>query len=220
MTSRLLRIAMAFAVLLALATNSALAQKIELKSAKAVSLVGAERERFLAVHNDARQAVGVAAVTWSDELDQHARQWLESQQEALVAKAKEGWEKRRVPIPEHSSEDKYGENVAAWAGSKAAPAAERAATLWLGERTAFKKLSAIAPYRVGDEAGQTEFDERGQERPIIVGHYTAMIWRSTKQIGAARLDFELVDEQGEARYYTAIVCNYSPPGNRLGEKPF
>jgi hypothetical protein len=73
---------------------------------------------------------------------------------------------------------------------------------------------------VGDEEGKTEKDALGNERPIIVGHYTAIVWRATTHIGAAKLSFELMDEQGKKRSYEAIVCNYNPPGNRQGEKPY
>ena len=73
------------------------------------------------------------------------------------------------------------------------------------EKAAFEKLNASAPYRVGDEGGKTETDSTGQERPIIVGHYTAIVWRATTHIAAARLEFELADDQGNARTYSAIV---------------
>ena len=196
-----------------------IAQTVELRSAHLRVLEGDERERFLAAHNLARRAVEVAPVTWSDDLGKYALESLEQQKEALIGAAQEGWTRRQVALPRHRAGGKYGENVAAWAGSRA-KTAEWAVELWLREKAAFDQLNAIAPYRVGDEAGKSELDSTGRERSLVVNHYTAIVWRGTKQIGAAKLDFELVDAQGNVRHYAAIICNYSPPGNRRGEKPY
>lgn len=43
------------------------------------------------------------------------------------------------------------------------------------------------------------------------GHYTQMVWRGTTKIGCAKV---------ECKGNVIIVCNYDPPGNVLGEKPF
>jgi pathogenesis-related protein 1 len=201
------------------ASSGVVAETVEVKSVRLGVLEGAEKERFLAAHNDARKMVEVDPVHWSDELGKYAFESLEQQKEALIDGAKEGWDKRQVALPKHRAETKYGENVAGWAGS-GVQTAERAVHLWLSEKAAFEKLNADGSYRVGDEAGKTEPDSQGQERPVIVGHYTAIVWRTTEQIGAAKLEFELADEQGNARRYVAIVCNYSPPGNWRGEKPY
>ena len=43
------------------------------------------------------------------------------------------------------------------------------------------------------------------------GHYTQVIWRNTKKVGCAMV--KCGDEQ-------VWVCNYDPPGNYSGEKPY
>jgi pathogenesis-related protein 1 len=43
------------------------------------------------------------------------------------------------------------------------------------------------------------------------GHYTQMVWKGTRHIGCAK---------AECRGNVIIVCNYDPPGNVLGEKPY
>jgi hypothetical protein len=204
---------------LAGAASGVLAQSVEVKSVRLGALEGVERERFLAAHNNARRAVHVDPVRWSDELGQYAREALEKQKEALIDGAKAGWDKRQIALPKHRAETKYGENVAGWAGGSR-QTAERAVDLWLSEKAAFDKLNADSSYRVGDEEGKTETNDQGQERPIVVGHYTAIVWRTTEQIGAAKVEFELADEEGHARRYVAIVCNYNPAGNWRGEKPY
>lgn len=206
-------------VVAAVMASAADAQTIELRSAHVSALEGAERERFLAAHNTARRAVDVDLVHWSDEVSKYAFDSLEQQKETLIEAAKEGWSDARIVLPTHRAEPKYGENVAGWNGATVRTA-EWAVAFWLREKAAFDKLNANAPYRVGDEVGKSGIDDQGKERPIVVGHYTAMIWRTTKQIGAAKLTFELVDDQGNARSYVAIICNYSPPGNKYGERPY
>jgi len=173
----------------------------------------------LAAHNVARRAVEVDPVSWSDEVSKVALESLEQQKEALIGGAQEGWTKRQIALPRHRTGGKFGENVAGWAGSRA-KTAEWAVDLWLREKAAFDKLNGSAPYRVGDEEGKSEIDSTGRERSVVVNHYTAIVWRGTKQIGAAKLDFELVDAQGNVRSYAVIICNYNPPGNRRGEKPY
>ncbi|MDD3814945.1 MAG: CAP domain-containing protein [Desulfocapsaceae bacterium] len=44
-----------------------------------------------------------------------------------------------------------------------------------------------------------------------VGHYTQIVWRDTKQIGCGT---------GLCRGNLIVVCNYNPPGNFLGQKPY
>jgi pathogenesis-related protein 1 len=203
---------------LSLATQ-AHAQTIELKSSSLTVLTAAERDNFLKAHNTARARVGVAPLRWSDELSQHALESLRQQQDALIDAAKTGWTEGLAVLPDHTADATYGENVAGWFGPRIKPA-EYAVELWLQEKTAFDKLNVDGAYRVGDEEGQTETDDSGNERPIIVGHYTAIVWQTTTHVGAAKLSFDLVDDQKNTRRYTAIICNFKPSGNRLGQKPY
>jgi hypothetical protein len=199
-------------------TTEAYGQTVEWSSIQLSVLAGAEREHFLAAHNDARKAVGVDPVDWSDEIANDALASLAQQKEALLDAAKEGWKKGQAVLPQHRADSAYGENIAGWIGTRP-PRADWAARLWLQEKDDFDKLNAIAPYRVGDEKGHYEEDAERGGRPLIVGHYTAIIWKATRQIGAAKLVFDLTDEQGNRRSYMAILCNYSPPGNWQGQKP-
>jgi len=43
------------------------------------------------------------------------------------------------------------------------------------------------------------------------GHYTQMVWKGTSHIGCAK---------AECRGNVIVVCNYDPPGNVLGQKPY
>ena len=43
------------------------------------------------------------------------------------------------------------------------------------------------------------------------GHYTQLVWKNTSQIGCAK---------AECRGNIIVVCNYDPPGNVMGQKPY
>jgi pathogenesis-related protein 1 len=51
----------------------------------------------------------------------------------------------------------------------------------------------------------------GPSNSADIGHYTQMVWRHSKQIGCAK---------AECLGNLIVVCNYDPPGNVLGQKPY
>jgi pathogenesis-related protein 1 len=215
------RILLTFLGLLGMATgaNPLAGQTLELKSVQLAALKGAEQDRFVAAHNAARKGVKVDPLVWSDDLTQAAARWLAEEQDRVIEEAKEGWASRKIVMPDHRADGRYGENIAGWAGTKV-PGAERAVAFWLSEKEDFDRLNASGSFRFGDQEGRIEVDAQGKERPLIVGHYTAMVWRATTHLGAAKLVFQLADDRGTVRTYVAVFCNYSPPGNIRGEQPF
>ncbi|ERN07266.1 hypothetical protein AMTRI_Chr12g240920 [Amborella trichopoda] len=46
----------------------------------------------------------------------------------------------------------------------------------------------------------------------MCGHYTQVVWKNTRRIGCARV----VCDTGDV----FMTCNYDPPGNYLGERPY
>ncbi|KZV29579.1 pathogenesis-related protein PR-1-like [Dorcoceras hygrometricum] len=46
----------------------------------------------------------------------------------------------------------------------------------------------------------------------LCGHYTQIVWRNTRRIGCARV----VCDTGDS----FMTCNYYPPGNVIGERPY
>lgn len=94
---------------------------------------------------------------------------------------------------EHRPEGKYGENLAA--GQAERYGAREAAATWLKEKEAY-------------DAGQRELEK--------VSHYTQMVWSRTTRIGAGKA----VIKAGPMKGWTVVVCNYDPPGNVRGEKPY
>ncbi|OIS96796.1 PREDICTED: pathogenesis-related protein PR-1-like [Nicotiana attenuata] len=46
----------------------------------------------------------------------------------------------------------------------------------------------------------------------LCGHYTQIVWKSTRKVGCARV----ICDSGDV----FMTCNYFPPGNYIGEKPY
>ena len=68
---------------------------------------------------------------------------------------------------------------------------------------------------------EIRFYEPGSSIPDDFGsfkaaHYTQMVWKETTEIGAGKA----VIRKGEKQGWTVVVCNYNPPGNIPGQKPY
>ena len=91
----------------------------------------------------------------------------------------------------HRTDGLYGENL--FQGTAGAFTAVDGAKAWESEKKAFQG-SALT-----------------RSNALAVGHYTQMVWRDTRMLGC-----------GESVCDTTLIvaCNYDPPGNILGRKPF
>lgn len=87
----------------------------------------------------------------------------------------------------------YGENIF-WGGGGGWRAAQAVAA-WVGERRWYRHSDNSCAW--------------GQE----CGHYTQIIWRSTRRLGCAMV----ACAAGRGVF---ITCNYDPPGNYIGERPY
>jgi pathogenesis-related protein 1 len=83
----------------------------------------------------------------------------------------------------------------------------------LGENIfAIEGARALAARVVGDWASEVrDYDYSSNKCRGVCGHYTQIVWKSTRQVGCgmARNDSREV-----------WVCNYDPPGNWVGRKPY
>ncbi|MBA2918736.1 SCP-like extracellular [Sphingomonas sp. MAH-20] len=93
---------------------------------------------------------------------------------------------------EHSRSDD-GENL--WAGTRGAWSPEEMVSLWLAEKSDYRPGIFPAVSRSGDVRN--------------VGHYTQVIWRSTRRLGCA-----LASAREDV-----LVCRYAEGGNVIGERP-
>lgn len=63
----------------------------------------------------------------------------------------------------------------------------------------------------GSEKEFYNYDKNNCKRGEMCGHYTQMIWKTTTKVGCAKIECDGMD---------IWVCNYDPPGNWIGEKPY
>ncbi|XP_044464792.1 pathogenesis-related protein PR-1-like [Mangifera indica] len=87
----------------------------------------------------------------------------------------------------------YGENIFWGSGDDWKPA--QAVALWLSEKSSY------------------DYSSNSCDGGSDCGHYTQIIWGRTRRIGCARVVCE--DDKG-----VFITCNYDPPGNFIGERPY
>ncbi|KAL8136972.1 hypothetical protein V2J09_002973 [Rumex salicifolius] len=111
----------------------------------------------------------------------------------LAAYAQSYANKRRNDCALEHSNGPYGENI--YWGSGSRWTAGDAVASWVVEGRWYDRRSNSCGY--------------GQD----CGHYTQIVWRSTRRVGCAR-----VVCLGGAGVF--ITCNYDPPGNYIGERPY
>jgi pathogenesis-related protein 1 len=142
-----------------------------------------EAKKLLQLHNQIRADVGVDEITWSGRLATYAQEWADH-----LGATSCDLEHR----PNSGKwELKYGENL--FMGSAKYYGVTSAVKAWEEEKKNYK--------------GQA-IDRYNQNK---TGHYTQIVWKTTKQIGCAK---------SECRRRIIVVCNYDPPGNELGRKPY
>ncbi|MCF8231911.1 MAG: hypothetical protein K9J27_06940 [Bacteroidales bacterium] len=89
----------------------------------------------------------------------------------------------------------YGENIyIMWGGE---PEVKDVLQSWGEEKV----------YYNGEPIGNIKSDH-------TTGHYTQIVWNETKRVGCARV------KCNKNRGTYIWVCNYDPPGNWVGEKPY
>lgn len=139
------------------------------------------RSAMLDQHNAARRSYGVEAIVWDETLVVSARQHARH----LAA----------TGTFEHAEQDETdepeGENL--FMGTRSAFSYAAMAQLWVDERHAFR------PGKFPDVVKSGHWSK--------VGHYTQIIWPTTKRVGCALASSARDDY---------LVCRYLPAGNFIG----
>lgn len=152
-------------------------------------------ENILNAHNKARQKAGVPNLLWSNTLEKYAQEWAaylkSNKQCGLLHRPSTG-----------SQKQKYGENLfylgpVKWSNGKIAQqqlSEQLVVNKWLGEKSNYDITSNTC------KAGS------------VCGHYTQVMWKKSTQLGCAAV---ACNNQAQV-----VVCNYDPPGNFSGQRPF
>ena len=112
--------------------------------------------------------------------------------DSALAETAQAWADRCVF--EHSS-NQYGENLYASTNQSDAATAVNA---WVRE--------------------VEDYDYESNQCSGVCGHYTQVVWRDSTRLGCAYADCDWLNGlESSGRFW---VCNYDPPGNYIGQKPY
>jgi hypothetical protein len=73
---------------------------------------------------------------------------------------------------------------------------------------------------VGEDADYDYASNTCQPPPAQCGHYTQVVWRTSVELGCGMTNCTANNPFGGSGQWQLWVCNYSPPGNYVGEKPY
>ena len=66
-----------------------------------------------------------------------------------------------------------------------------------------------------------DYDYSTNTCSTVCGHYTQIVWRSTEFFGCGIENCTVNSPFGPGfPNWTFVVCNYAPPGNFVGERPY
>ena len=147
---------------------------------------------MVVAHNRWRKIVGAPPLSYSTELAASAQEWANHLKQTNHCQM------------QHSKPDgHYGENLF-WAS----------ALEWSDGR---HELQKVKPKTVVDDWGneRAEYNHKNNSctKGKMCGHYTQVIWKTTTTVGCAVAVCEDSREQ-------VWVCQYQPPGNWVGKKPY
>ncbi len=161
-------------------------------AASGASARNGERAAMVAAHNTWRAKVGVPALHYSTALEASAQAWAEH----LKA--------RNRCQPQHSApRGKYGENLY-WAS----------AIRWSDGRREVQKVTPqmVVESWAGERADYDYADNRCKPGKVC-GHYTQVVWKDTREVGCGHAVCQDSKDQ-------IWVCQYAPPGNVIGARPY
>lgn len=82
--------------------------------------------------------------------------------------------------------------------------------IFWGSGSAWRPLDAVTSW--ASEVKYYTYATNSCEAGQMCGHYTQIVWRNTQRMGCARV----VCDNGDI----FMTCNYDPPGNYVGERPY
>ncbi len=173
-----------------------------LSTSAAVSVHAGENDidsaMIVSEHNKWRSEVGSPNIRWSTSLARVAQAWADNL-------------KIRGCVMEHSRDNRYGENIY-WAGPlKTANSKDKNGNwLWRSEKQDVNGKKAVDGW--AGEKKDYNYSRNSCAAGEMCGHYTQIIWKNTLEVGCG---MAVCDDKSQV-----WVCNYNPPGNYVGQKPY
>lgn len=128
--------------------------------------------------------------TWRKQVNVLDLTWSED-----AAKLAQGWanslQEQGCVMQHNPNRGFYGENI--YWSSGFTPTAQQVVDAW------------------GSEISDYDYANNRCAEGKVCGHYTQVVWRDTQQVGCGKATC------GNQQVW---VCNYSPPGNYIGQKPY
>ena len=120
-----------------------------------------------------------------------------------LAKTAQAWAdklKRKGCTLKHSQSSGYGENL------------YEASPITWSDGT--KEVQSVTPQKVVDSWAKEKRNYNHDKNSCsgVCGHYTQVVWKNTKEVGCG---MAICKDKSQV-----WVCNYNPPGNFIGEKPY
>lgn len=155
-------------------------------------------ERFagtLQAHNTVRRAHNLQPLIWSDSLAAYAQEW------ANHLASTNNCQMRHRPNSGRFKQQ-YGENLW-WASPR----------IWSDGITEVQKITIGRVVKDwADEKPFYNYRNNSCQPGQQCGHYTQLVWRETTEVGCA---YQQCSDKSQL-----WVCNYNPPGNYIGERPY
>ncbi len=150
----------------------------------------------LASHNAVRSQLGLVPLRWSNKLARYAQQWADHQAST------QNCAMQHRPHQAGPFKQIHGENLF-WASPKR----------WSDGKTELQEISIGEVVKAwADEVVDYDYNTNSCRAGEQCGHYTQIVWRETRAVGCA---IAVCPDQSQL-----WVCNYNPPGNYIGEKPY
>ena len=158
-----------------------------------------QRQKMLDAHNIERRLYpNVAPMQWSLELGQWAQEWAQENASADVMNHRQ--DQRGNPFRPGEG---LGENIYAYYSTPPKTGID-AVESWVAEKQWYHYDQDDG--RMDQPPGCTE----GKD----CGHFTAVIWKNTQYVGCGKA------RAAAANNTLYFVCNYYPPGNQTGQRPY
>lgn len=150
---------------------------------------------ILEAHNAVRENLGVEKLGWSNEIARYAQEWADY----LAQKNKCGMQHRSQAGKDNKP---YGENIYQASGIR-----------WSDGNIDVQQINAadVVKSWVG-ESTSYDYSSNTCTPGKSCGHYTQVVWRKSKELGCG---MAFCSDKSQV-----WVCNYTPPGNIDGQKPY